>query len=261
MTPWLQIIFLAILQGITEFIPISSSGHLVLAKSLLGIESAGIVLELTLHAGSLLSILVFFRRRVIDLTRSFFMADGEGRKLAAIIVLATMPAVGVGFFFKDALTRLFENPLAVALLLCLTGLILLSSQIPVRTAPRSLTWRNGLVVGLMQALAILPGISRSGITITAGRRLGLSPAAAAEFSFLLAIPVLVGSSLLMLRELGAAQVAGWTPAMLSVGMLISAIVGYAALAILLRLLAGGRFWWFGLYCLGAGSLMLGWFIR
>ncbi len=261
MTNWLHIVFLAILQGITEFIPISSSGHLVLARHALGVDAPGLILELVLHAGSLISIVVFFRRRLINLAISLLTVGGEGRRYALWILLGSLPAGIIGLLFNDVLSSRFDAPAATALLLIVTGLILLSSGLRPWTPPQPLGWRNGLLVGMAQALAILPGISRSGTTITVARRLGLTPSVAAEFSFVLSIPILCGTSLLMVRDLSTAHEAGWTPAMLVVGLLISAVVGYGALGILMRVLRGGRFWMFGIYCLVAGSLALILFTR
>lgn len=253
---WLNMLFLAILQGITEFIPISSSAHLVLAQHWLGIAAPGILLELVLHAGSLISIVVFFRRRLTGLLRSFFTTGGEGRRYAAWIVLGSIPAGAIGLLFHEPLARRFDAPAATGFFLIVTGLILLSSRLRPRRDARPLSAWIGLTVGAAQALAILPGISRSGATITTARRLGLSPKDAAEFSFVLSIPVLCGTTLLMLRDLHTASESGWSLPLLLFGMIVSAVTGYFALSILIRVLKSGWFWAFGIYCLVAGIAAL-----
>ncbi len=253
---WLTMLFLAILQGITEFLPVSSSGHLVLAQHWLGVAAPGLLLELVLHAGSLISIIFFFRRRLTDLMVSFFTTGGEGRRYAALILLASVPAGAIGLLFREPLARRFDAPSATGFFLIVTGLILLSSKLRPRHDTKSLNWYTGLTIGVSQALAILPGISRSGATITTARRLGLSPKDAAEFSFVLSIPVLCGTTLLMVRDMHTASDSGWTLPMLVFGMIVSAGIGYVALSILLRVLKSGWFWAFGIYCLLAGTLAL-----
>ncbi len=253
---WLTMLFLAVLQGITEFLPVSSSGHLVLAQHSLGVNNPGLLLELVLHAGSLAAIILFFRRRLMTLAISFFSPGGDGRRYAAVIVLGTIPAATIGLLFSEPLTRKFESPLATGIFLLVTGLILLSSRLRPRTDCMPVTWRRGLTIGFSQALAILPGISRSGTTITTARRLGMSPEDAAEFSFILSIPVLAGGSLLILRDWQTVGENGWPPSMLISGLVVSAIVSYAALHGLLRILKSGLFWIFGIYCLLAGTVAL-----
>ncbi len=271
-------ILLGVLQGLTEFLPVSSSAHLVAAQELLGVHSPGILLEVALHLGTLVAILVVFWRELLtvaaDGCRGLFMHLKGGRaravseqaplfSTAVAIVVGSVPVVCVGVLFEEAIEGFFDSLLSSGAFLLLTGLILLSS----RFAPRPRTDRvgagRGFVIGIAQAAALLPGISRSGATIVTGCLLGVDRRAAGRFSFLLVVPALAGAALWKLRHVLPA-VTEVSPGaedplvqagVLAAGALVSAVVGTVCLLLLLRVVERGRLHWFAAYCLPVGALM------
>jgi undecaprenyl-diphosphatase len=260
----LEIVILAIVQGLTEFLPVSSSGHLVVANSLLaamGRPPAPDVLEvnIALHLGTLLSVLVFYRREIVRLV-------GSDRRVAVLIVLASIPAFVVGVLFKkvlpDATTdSVLENPLVAGLMFPVTALILLSAtrqrQRGDTDYPQLSAW-GALAIGLAQAAAILPGISRSGSTIAAGLAVGLRREASATFAFLLAIPVIAGAGVfegLDILEAGGSSTP-W-PVLLT-GIAISFVVGLGALSLLIRFVRAGRLGLFAWYLVPLGVAVVTW---
>jgi len=255
-----QLLALGVLQGLTEFLPVSSSGHLVLAKALMGIETpAGPTLEVALHVGSMLSIMVYYRQRLIGVVTGALRRDPAAWRLVANILVAALPVLVVYPLFGKLIEAQFDSPRATAALLCVTGLLLLSTRFAPRGTgvPRP---RSALVMGLAQAVALLPGISRSGSTLVAARWQALDPAAAAELSFLMVLPLLGGAALLHVPAALAPEARAVLPlASLVAGLVASAVVGYAALALLVRIFAGARFHWFGAYCLAVGIFGL-WFL-
>ncbi len=252
---------LGLIQGITEFLPISSSGHLVLAQALLGIESDhGITFEVVVHFGSLCSILFFYREDVAELVRGGFsllrnpLKPGPKEEMVLFVLLSMIPALLIGLLLKDQVEAVFDSPVWVCCMLLITGAILFST----RFAPhgtRRLSARSALGMGLAQAVAILPGISRSGSTIAAGQHLGLSREESARFSFLMVIPVIAGAMVLELKDLGGATSAhSWS--VLAVGFFTSALSGYFALRFLIHLIRRRGIQMFAWYCwlVGGGCL-------
>ena len=261
MTP-VDIIVLSLIQGLTEFLPVSSSGHLVLANALLGLKQPGVATEIVLHAGTLLAVVLYFKRDLLALAagtvRSLARrADGEARgarNLVIAIVAGTVPAVIAGFAGGARLEALYENPRESAIEIIITGGILLST-LAIRRGTRGITLGRAIVIGVFQAIALLPGISRSGITIASGLYLGIRPEEAARFSFLLAIPAILGGVVLKIPEVVAEAHAG-EGGVLAAGFVISFLVGYASIAALLRIVKRGRFGWFGVYCVTVGAVAL-----
>lgn len=248
-----KVFILALIQGLTELLPVSSSGHLVLAKHLLHLNSPGISLEVALHLGTLLAVLVYYRRRIAFLIVDFLKWGPEGPRYALAILIGSIPAGVVGVLFKDSIERLGDEPRWAAAGMIVTGLLLLSLLLA-RGLERPLGTFRAFWIGLAQMVGIPPGISRSGTTIVMARHLGIAPAAAAEFSFLLSIPAIAGASVLELLHHGA-----WTPGEVSLssllmGIAVAALVGYFSLVLLVGVLARGRFWMFGLYCLPVGAI-------
>jgi undecaprenyl-diphosphatase len=255
-----EILVLAVVQGIGEFLPISSSGHVVIAASLLSDSKDLHVndVNIMLHMGTLLSILVFYWQRVWRLLT-------EDRRIFALLLLGTIPAVIVGFPLKALEREVLDNPLVAGLMLPVTGaILLLAGRIPVGTIDyRAMTWRQALTVGLAQAAAILPGISRSGSTITAGLGSGLSRESAATFSFLLAIPILAGIGIVDILKIAlemrrGTYVASAAPLDMAIGAAVAFVVGLVALWILVRLLERGRLHIFAWYTIAAGVLVVAW---
>ena len=243
----IDIVILGILQGITEFLPVSSSGHLVLAQYLLGIESPGNTLEVLFHIGTLFSVFYVFNKDIKSIVIS--LNEKPTQKLVIYIIIATIPAVIIGLIFKSHIINLFSSIVPVGYALLSTGAILTLS-INFKNKNKSLSYLYSLLIGLAQAVAIIPGISRSGTTISISMLLGIPPKEAARFSFLLSIPVIIGAGLLGFLELESYGLL--TPKFIITGILTSFIVGTLSLKILLKILEVGRFHFFGIYCIIAG---------
>ncbi len=237
----LQILVLATVQAVTEFLPISSSGHLILVPFFLGWPDQGLTFDVATHAGTLLAVVVYFRRDLRDLIAGFFTgrpsATGEysPRALAWCIALGTVPAGVAGLAFKDMIEAHARNPLLIAATAVSYGLVLLLAD---RIGGKSreigdLGWREALWIGAAQALALVPGTSRSGITITAALLLGLTRPAAARFSFLLSIPITAVAAALEGAELAMQGVTAEQLYPLVLGAIVAAGAGYAVIAWLL----------------------------
>lgn len=261
-------ILLGILQGVTEFLPISSSGHLVVAQNLLGIREPEILFNVALHIGTLAAVVVVFRREVVDIINSFVWGLGrlgEGRspasllgeraelRLLLMILLATVVTGLMGFFAKDAVHSLFGSLKAVGGMLTVTAIILALTAFFGRGAKDEAGPAAALLLGLGQGMAIAPGLSRSGTTIALGLFLGLERDLAARFSFLISIPAILGALALMLGEAGSSA---FSPFEMVLGALFSAASGYLALKLLLRVVHRGRLHLFSPYCLALGLLLL-----
>jgi undecaprenyl-diphosphatase len=261
----LQALILAVVQGVTEFLPVSSSGHLILVPYFLKWPDQGLAFDIATHVGTLLAILVYFRWDVRDLVIGFFTgqprsADGDynPRRLALMIVLATIPAGIAGLLFKDWVETQARSALLVAGTTIVYGLLLGFADRMGRHAKTigELGWQAALGIGLAQALAIVPGTSRSGITITAALLLGLTRPAAARFSFLLGIPVFTLAALkqgLDLMETGIPPGEGLP---MAIGLVGSAVVGYAVIAWLLSWLRSRSLNVFVVYRLLLGAVIL-----
>jgi undecaprenyl-diphosphatase len=242
---------LAALQGITEFIPVSSSGHLVLAGWLMELPREGILFEVVVHLGTLVAVLGVYGRDLLGLLAGAFRGERRSLRTIGLLVLASVPAAAAGLLLGDLVERCFASPLLTSLMLILTGTVLFfvrkaaqgKAELPGPTA--------ALAVGLAQALSLLPGVSRSGLTVSAGLLTGLRQDMAARFSFLLAVPAIAGAGML---KLGTAHTASVPTGSLLVGLAVSALVGYLALRLLLRFLRMGRFTSFCYYCWTVGAL-------
>jgi undecaprenyl-diphosphatase len=263
----LQLCFLAIVQGLTEFLPISSSGHLVLSRALLGIElENGLALDIALHAGTLIAVIAVYRRDVLALILAALRIPGAWRsgrplsaeeRLLAAVFVGTLPAAVVGLSMKDWIAENFETVGPV-------GLALLGSSLWLGYAGRrgggattEITLRMALLIGLAQCVALLPGASRSGWTIAAGLVLGLRAENAARFSFLLSLPTVGGAVLLEGRHVldGSAPI-GLSAGELCLGVVLAGLSGLLAWRGLLLVLRRGSLAWFGAYCACAGLLAL-----
>ncbi|UCF89616.1 MAG: undecaprenyl-diphosphate phosphatase [bacterium] len=249
-------ILLGILQGLTEFLPVSSSGHLVLAQEVLsGFGGPAAAFDVLLHGGTLAAVLFYFRGDVAGILRDAARPAEGGWRLPALLILATIPAGVVGLLLAERIEPLFSSPKTAALGLVATGGILTAAWRMKGKGRRSLadiTVSTALLIGLAQALAIVPGISRSGSTIAVGMFAGMAGREAARFSFLLSIPAVAGALFL---EFGA-LVHGGFPLSYLAGALSAALVGWAAIAFLMRLLDRENLLPFAVYCLALGSLSL-----
>jgi undecaprenyl-diphosphatase len=265
MSPLLALLVLAVIQGLTEYLPVSSSGHLVLARLWSGETDAlptGAVIEVWLHLGTLLAVLLFYRRRVLQLSLGVFgkgQDPGPQRRLLVLLILATVPAAVVGVLFEKQFETLFGNPTLVGIALILTGLVLWTTRSIAdgKQDLAGLTIKAAILIGLAQAVAITPGISRSGMTIVSGCVLGLTIESAAAFSFLMSIPAILGAAVLKLPAIFAEDGQTTVPVLhLAVSFVVAFVVGYLALGMLLWLAKGRKLSWFAPYCWAAGLLAL-----
>lgn len=246
-----QIIW-GIVQGLTEFLPISSSGHLVLVPALLGVDGPDLATSALLHVGTLAAVVVYYRR---DLARLLhFRTDHSARRSLFLLIIATVPAV-LGAALGGTIESLQESTTAVSIALIITGIVLYASGwIAVRDGTLdTASPLDALLVGLAQVVAFVPGISRSGMTITAGLARGLNRIEAARLSFLMAIPAIAGAAVFEGAELagtGEVTAATW------VGVVVAGLTGYAAIAFLIRILARAGLRPFALYAIGAGIVGL-----
>lgn len=266
-------IILGAVQGLTEFLPISSSGHLVVAQWLLGFKEPEVFFDVVLHLGTFCAVLIVFRKSIAEIVLEFFdicrVLSGkkplpEGQSLRVFltqsvvgkVIIGTIPAGIVGLVFKHQIEELFASPLLVGINFFITGaLLILTRWAPIY--PRAYfpapTPLHALVIGVAQAVAILPGISRSGSTISVALITGCSRPASGTFSFLLFIPAVLGAMILEMRH----AVHNSIPAVsLAAGFLTSFAVGYIALTVLIKTVLQGSFYRFGFYCFFAGAVTL-----
>jgi len=253
----LETLILAIFQGLTEFLPVSSSGHLVLLQYLFGHAEGDLFLDVVLHGGTLGSVVVVYRREIFRLLRF----DRPALMYLLALFVGTLPAVVVGLLFKDQVEEAFAAPLVAAVGFFLTGLLLLSTRkvsstddLPEPWEPRPIALKRAILVGCAQAMAICPGISRSGSTIAASLWLGLPRAEAARFSFLLSVPAIGGALVLMLLD-------GDIPTRVSsLGLALSALAAFAVGLVAIKLTAlavvRSHFWKFAFYVLPLSAVTL-----
>ena len=248
-----DVIILGVLQGLTEFLPVSSSGHLVLGQYLLNVKSSGNTLEILFHLGTLGSVIFVFIPDIINILIT--IKKKSTQKLLMYIFVATIPAVIIGFTLRNKIEILFESVNSVGFALFFTGLVLiLSSIFKNKNSEHSLF--SSLVIGFGQALAIIPGISRSGMTITISLFFGFSPRESAKFSFLLSIPVISGAGILGIQDIQSNEI--FSADIIIVALLSSFFIGIIALRVLIKLLELGKFYIFGFYCicLGLASIFI-----
>jgi len=252
----LDAILLGLVQGLTEFLPVSSSGHLVIGKTLLGVDSPGVAFEVVLHVATLLSVIIVYRERLWQLVVGAARGQRDALVFIGLLVLATIPAGLVGLFFEDAVEEAFAVPAITGIMLLITGALLWTTRFRRPAGDAHLpTPRLALGIGIAQAFAILPGISRSGATITAGLWGRLPGDRAAEFSFLLSIPAILGAALLQVGEIGESwQATGGAP--LVVAFFVALVAGIAAIRSLVWLLRRQAFYAFAYYVWAAGGLFL-----
>lgn len=262
----LEMVILGLVQGLTEFLPVSSTAHLIFAESFLGIPRPGILLEAVLHLGTVVAAIVLFRddiRRLLSGWWSTFdHPPGDVRtayrRLAWLILLATAVTAAIGLLFADQFERMYGSLRGVAIQLMLTGVILLFTRERGTKQITEIRVSDAAVLGLTQAISIIPGISRSGATIAGGIWVGLRRDEAARLSFLIAIPSVAGAGLFGLKDLQAGAALGYGPSQLAVGFAVSLLSGIVAIKWLLSWVRRGRLGVFAAYCfiVGAGVLTL-----
>jgi undecaprenyl-diphosphatase len=249
----LEGIFLGILQGLTEFLPVSSSGHLVIAQDFLGVRQPGITFEIMVHFGTLLSVVWVFGGDILRiLTR--FLKHKQERHFALMLFLGIIPTGLMGFFFGDLFRWFYESTIITGFMLMITGAIVytLCCLNPGQKGEQTMVARDALTISIAQGLAIVPGISRSGSTITTALWRGLDRETAIKYSFLVSIPVILGATLLEVLEMRAVGFSGLSGGVVY-GTIASFIAGVFAIKVFIRLLKAGKFHYFAYYCWFAGT--------
>ena len=260
--PLIQIIVLALTQGLTEFLPVSSSAHLIVGSKVLGWPDQGLVFDVATHLGTLVAVFIYFRHELMDMTKAWLgpavsESDRRHRAMAVYLALASIPAVLVGALAHDAVEFYLRDIRIIAWTTIGFGLLLWMADVRGNREVEleQINLRSVLLIGLAQALALIPGTSRSGVTITAGRFLGLTPDAAARFSFLLAIPIIgAAGSYGVLRVLMGDANIDWLQFVLAVA--ISAVAGWVCIAAFLALLKRVGLMPFVIYRLMLGLVLL-----
>lgn len=255
----LEAVWLGIVQGLTEFFPVSSSGHLALFQSILGIEMDGLVFDVSVHVATVVAILLFYHGKIRELIVGVLTRQEAALLYTGKLVLATLPAVALGLTARTFIVEQASAPPMVGSMLLVTGGIVWTTRrtrdFGGRDEP---TWLGALLIGCAQAFAILPGISRSGSTVAAALALGVAPAAAAEFSFLLGIIAITGAAVLVLPDLRYAEAEQLSAVGLGVGAAL--VSGTLAIALFVRMLRTNTFHHFAWWAWFAGAGFLGWWV-
>ncbi|MFH1335687.1 MAG: undecaprenyl-diphosphate phosphatase [Candidatus Zixiibacteriota bacterium] len=264
----LQAAILGMVQGLTEFLPISSSGHLVLGESLLKVKFDDISFEVFLHLGTFLAVVIFFWHSIWKMLKAVYLkaksmltgsdttsCQDEDWRLFWLILLGSIPAGLIGVGFKDFFEKSFSSVRIVSGMLIFTGLVLFLTRF-FKGLREKLKWGDAIWVGLAQAIAILPGVSRSGLTISAGIFRGVEPGRSAEFSFLLSLPAVIGACVLELKDVVSLSNTSKGLSIYLAGAVTALIVGYVAIKFLLGIIKRGKFQYFGYYCLALGFFFL-----
>ena len=265
----IQAIIIGLVQGLTEFLPVSSSAHLIFAQQALGVADVGLAFDVLLHVGTLVAVIVYFFNDIVNMIKGFLLSlvdlkDGNFigelkkdpyKKLAWLTILATIPIGIVGVLFNDIVESMFMGLTVPAFLLLITGCLLYVSQRmnSGRIDVRNISLKEALIMGCGQALAILPGLSRSGTTIAAGLFAGLDKEFAAKFSFILSIPAILGAAVFQLKDLsgGSIEIGACIA-----GFIVAAISGYLAISFLLKIVREKSLDIFAYYCWIVGLIVL-----
>lgn len=280
----LQAMFLGALQGVTEFLPVSSSGHLAIFKNLLGVSDVGIVFDILLHVGTLVAvflcfwkdikrliiegigiiidffhnIVVFFKRLAGQKVRYRRIIRSSYRKLVMLIVVSTIPTGIVAILIGDVAEAMEKTLLVPGVALLITGvLLLIANELPEKDkTPKYTSYSNALVVGMVQGLAVIPGISRSGSTIVACLGCGMKKEFAVKYSFLMSIPAIMGAAVLKLKDLGSATAQGGSVPGYILGTIVAAVVGFVAIKYMLVAVRNKKYKGFAYYCFILGTISI-----
>jgi len=262
-------VLLGIIQGLTEFLPVSSSAHLILARAFFGWElppEFGLAFDVALHVGTLTAILAYFRGEIFGMARALpqlFAPDaGASARMLRWVAVGTLPVVVVGLSFTDVIEQVLRTPAVAAGALTFGAVLMLVAE---RLGPRertedSIRWQDALLIGCAQASALIPGMSRSGSTIAIGMFLGLRRDAAARFTFLLAVPAMLAAAAKEALELRTAPVPDGSAALMITGVVVSAVVGYLTIKYFLRFLATNRLDVFAAYRLLLAAATVAWLL-
>ncbi|MCJ7721014.1 undecaprenyl-diphosphate phosphatase [Candidatus Bathyarchaeota archaeon] len=252
MVSLIEILILAVIQGLTEWLPVSSSGHLIITQKVLGLNLP-LIYSVMLHVGTLFVVLTVFRKDILDIIKALVKRDfsTEEGKLGLFITVGSVPIAIIGFVFYDVFESLFSNLPAVGLALLITGWIIFVSE--KRLGNRKMGILDSLIMGLAQGVTIIPGISRSGITIATGLLRKIDKATAFRYSFLLSVPAVIGATVMESKDLVTGNV---DAVLLFLGAIISMVVGYTSLKLLQKIIMNEKFHLFAYYCWTVGIAII-----
>jgi len=257
---FIQILLLALVQGLTEFLPISSSAHLILAPHLFGFADQGLAFDIAVHIGSLLAVMLYFRTEIIRVSSALLQPSNKAlhdeRHLGLNVILATLPILIIGLLFKQHVETDLRSMFVIAITTVVFGLLLLLVDLTCtrHKTEYQMNWLQALIIGIFQSIAIIPGTSRSGITMTAGLMLGLTRSAATRFSFLLSIPTILMSGTLVIYELIESGVSvNWFD--LLTGVILSFVSAYLCIHFFLKFIERVGMWPFVIYRLLLGGVL------
>lgn len=254
---WFEVLTLSVIQGLTEFLPVSSSGHLVLFQSFFGFNEPPVTLDIMLHVGTLLAVFFYFKEELFQIMKGIASGQKNAWWIAGLIFIGTIPAVLVGFLFEDILTSSFGDLRINGWFFLLTAFLLFSTYFVKRSNNKQfkeLNWKDALVVGIFQAISILPAVSRSGATIASALWRGASRETAFKFSFYLSIPAILGALALQFPKLLESRSNNLEQYF--IGLIVAGVIGYFSLKLLEATLKSDKFYLFGFYCLFLGLIIL-----
>lgn len=246
-----EAILLGIVQGLTEFLPVSSSGHLVIVQSFIkDFKQPGVLFDVTLHLGTVIAVVIYFRKRLLEIFKNL--------RLLGLVLTATAVTGVIGYTFKDTFEAMFSNVRLVGAGLIITAIVLLFAERvkPGNKTEKEINWLQALFIGLIQGVAIIPGISRSGSTISAGLFAKLDRKFAAEFSFLLSVPAVLGAAVLESRHLTKADMLNIDIVVYLAGLLVAAITGFFCTKLLVNIIQKQKLYYFSIYLLIIGTIVL-----
>lgn len=259
MTEEIKAAILGVIQGLTEFLPVSSSGHLEIGKALMNTNldaEESMLMTVVLHLATALSTIVVFRKDIVEIIRGIFSNNREDVQFAAKIILSMIPAAFVGVVFKDEIESFFSgNLLLVGAMLIVTGVLLLLAG-RAKDTSRSVSFMDSIIVGISQAIAILPGISRSGATISTSVLLGIDRTNAARFSFLMVVPLIFGKIAKDVLD-GGFSTGDVSIVALAIGFVTAFVTGLFACKWMIALVKNCQLWWFSIYCFVVGAIAIG----
>ena len=250
----LKAIILGIIQGITEWLPVSSSGHLVIAQQLIDLEEDNVFFDVMLHFATLLVVLVVFREDIKNIIIAFFKKEPSyHKKLGWLIIIGSIPTAIIGILLKDYFEEMFESLFWVGCMLLITGSLLWSAESKKFEQKKDMKKIDSIFIGIAQGFAIAPGISRSGSTISMARFRGIDRELAAKFSFLLFIPAMIGATIGKMFEVETSEIDALP---IIVGMIVAMIVGYFSILLLLKIVRKKKLRYFSFYCWIVGILVI-----
>ncbi|MCX5680255.1 MAG: undecaprenyl-diphosphate phosphatase [Candidatus Omnitrophica bacterium] len=244
----LEAVISGIVQGLTEFLPVSSSGHLVILHKIFGFKEPQLAFDIFLHIGTMISVLIFFAKDIVNIIF-------KDRKMMLLLILACVPTFIIGFLSKNIVERLFGASLTVGYALVITGFWLLAAHFLAikNKATHAVSWLDSIIIGIAQGIAVIPGISRSGATIGAGLMLGLEGSTTVRFSFLLSVPAILGASAIKFAHIEK-SLSGAATAPFIAGAAAALFTGILAIYLLLKAVKTSKLWAFGVYCVLVGAI-------